>query len=821
MPQHLNTLVQNPVTEPLHLVKDDVSVHKFGGSSLANAQCIERVVEILKDNAKLSDLVVVSANGKTTDQLFLLLAKAQQVTEFDQQLAQVKANQQQLVNELLSETNEQQEQQELLSALDADINKIQQWQRNDELTSQRNNLLAFGEVWSARLLAKVINTKVCAANAIDAREVYILDSSNNFQLNESLSQKNLTNKKLDGQLNILTGFIASDEQGRTQTLGRNGSDYSATIAAHLLNASNTVLWTDIDGIYSADPRVVPNARKLHRLENSVAKELGRLGNPVLHANTLNPLATHNIHLHVASSFAPTITGTEIGAFGDIAKQEISVTHNNDLLYIHSDDFTTDILAQIELRFQPLYQCADQTCVVLSQQFSDLALQYLEQHELSFSQKPVSLIAIVGYNIASRGEIKARFKRALTGEPIAKFVGSDNGHSLLAFFDDACSVEFVNKVHSNVTKDSRNIGLVVAGLGNIGQRFLEMLPEQLSRVHALENLHLVGLATSKKALINTDGIDAKQALELFADNSKDYDNKQLVQWLEHHPYDELVLVDITPSSDFSDLYHDFFEQGIHVISANKSAGASNSANYQSLLKAMQSSNSKWLVNATVGAGLPINYALNDLIQSGDTVEEISGIFSGTLSLLFANFDGSVPFSQLLLDALEQGFTEPDPRDDLSGLDVQRKLLILARLAGYELELEDIDCENLVPEFAQSLGLTEFLQRANELDSYYADKLAQAQQQNGCLRYVARFIDVDNKITAKVGLEILANDHAFANLTPCDNVFLLKSVWYQDNPLIIRGPGAGRDVTAGGLHSDLVNLCKELAVTTKAVEIKGIN
>ncbi|TRX57869.1 bifunctional aspartate kinase/homoserine dehydrogenase II [Thalassomonas sp. M1454] len=817
MSQQLNKIATEASAEPLRVVPKEISVHKFGGSSLANAQCIERVVAILKDNANLSDLVVVSANGKTTDQLFALLANDNDESEFNQQLELVLANQQQLISELLSGQNEH----ELLSALSADIDQIKLWRSNIELAAQRNNLLAFGEVWSARLLAKVISTKICPANAIDARQVYILDSTNNFQLDESLSQQNLVNKKVTGQLNILTGFIASDEQGRAQTLGRNGSDFSATIAAHLLNASNTVLWTDIDGIYSADPRVVPNARKLHRLENSVAKELGRLGNPVLHANTLNPLATHNIHLHVASSFAPTITGTEIGAFGEIAKQEISVTHNNDLLYIHSDEFTADILAQIELRFQPLYQCVDQTCVVLSQQFVDLALQYLEQQQLSFSQKPVSLIAVVGYNIASRGEIKARFKRALTGEPIAKFVGSENGHSLLAFFDDACSVEFVNKVHNKVTKDTRNIGLVVAGLGNIGQRFLEMLPAQLTRVHALENVHLVGLATSKKALINTDGIDAKHAVELFSEQSKNYDNKQLVQWLEHHPYDELVLVDITPSSAFSDLYHDFFEQGIHVISANKSAGASDPENYHNLLAKMELSKSKWLVNATVGAGLPINYALNDLKQSGDVIEEISGIFSGTLSLLFANFDGSVPFSELLIDALEQGFTEPDPRDDLSGLDVQRKLLILARLAGYDLALEDIACENLVPEFAQKLELSEFLARANELDSYYGDKLAQAQQQNGCLRYIARFIDVDNKISARVGLEILPNDHAFANLTPCDNVFLLKSAWYQDNPLIIRGPGAGRDVTAGGLHSDLVNLCKELAVTTKAVEIKGIN
>lgn len=794
-----------------------INVHKFGGSSLASVQCIERVVDIIQSHANLCDLIVVSANGKTTDKLFSLLDSALSTVEFSEQLAQLKANHLELINGLLGPSQHA----ELVTELDADINSIAIWQQNQQLAVQRNNVVAFGELWSARLLASVLSQNVCAAHAIDARDVYILDSTNNFALQETLSQQKLWRHKAANKLNVLTGFIASDEHGQTQTLGRNGSDYSATIAAHFLNADNTTLWTDIDGIYSADPRIVPNARKLHRLENSVAKELGRLGNPVLHANTLKPLATHSIHLNVASSFDPSIIGTEIGAFGDIAKQEISVTHSNDLVYFHSDEFTVSLLEQIEYRFQPIYKCADNSCVVISQQFADLALQFLIEHNVNFSQKIVSLIAVVGYQIAQRGEIKARFKRALKHEDVSKFVGSENGHSLLAFFDQSCSVELVNKVHSKVSKDSRNIGLVVSGLGNVGKCFLDMLPSQLARVHALENVHLVGLVTSKKALVNTDGIDAEHALQLFAQHSKEYDHNQLVQWLENHPYDELVLIDITPSTQFSDLYHDFFARGIHLISANKSAGASSNENYQALLTAMQTSGSQWLANTTVGAGLPINYAINDLNQSGDNISEISGIFSGTLSLLFGKFDGSEKFSTLLLDALSQGFTEPDPRDDLSGLDVQRKLLILARLAGFELSLADIDCQDLVPEFAQNLPLAEFLARSNELDQFYSDKLTQAQQQNGCLRYVAKFVATDGKYSAKVGLEILPNDHAFANLTPCDNVFLLKSAWYQDNPLIIRGPGAGRDVTAGGLHSDLVNLCQELAVKTTAVEIKGIN
>ncbi|WOH36205.1 bifunctional aspartate kinase/homoserine dehydrogenase II [Thalassotalea fonticola] len=816
MQQQVQNIEYSASLNPLKQVEVTTNVHKFGGSSLANAQCINRVVEIIKNNAKLNDFIVVSANGKTTDQLFSLLECVDDKDQFTVQLEQLKNDQAALINELLDSSQAAQ----LLQQLDKDITFIDV-EFSNAFTSNRNDVLAFGELWSARLLATVLSHNVCQANAIDARNVFILDSTNNFQLNEQLSKQNINAEKLANHLNIFTGFIASDELGNSHTLGRNGSDYSATIAAHLLNAKNVTLWTDVNGVYSADPRIVNTARKLFRLENSVAKELGRLGNPILHANTLKPLTTHNIHLNVASSFEPQDSGTEIGAFGDIAKSEISVTHNNELIKIDSDEFDARILEQINTRFQPIYQCQNKTCFVISQQFADLALHYLQEQGIKFSIKNVSLIAVVGYQIANRGEIKARFKRALKHTDIAQFVGSSNGHSLLAFFEHESSVELINNVHSQVTKDSRNIGVVIAGLGNIGKRFLELLPAQLARVHALENVHLVGLATSKKALINTDGIEVNQALELFQKDGLAYNNQLLLEWLSHHPYDELVLVDITPSEQFSNLYQAFFEQGIHVISANKCAGSSSTATYNKLLSTQQSTGSQWLVNTTVGAGLPVNYAIKDLLNSGDTINEVAGIFSGTLSWLFSNFDGSLAFSELLQNALEQGFTEPDPRDDLSGLDVQRKLLILARLAGFELELEDIECQNLVPSSLINLSVDEFLTQANELDEYFADKLLEAKQQNGCLRYVARFSKTETGYRAKVGLEILANAHAFANLTPCDNIFLLTTNWYQDNPLIIQGPGAGRDVTAGGLHSDLVNLCRELAVKTKEVEIKGIN
>lgn len=812
------------------LAKHAIHVHKFGGSSLATPECILRVVEIIQKNCQLNDIVVVSANGKTTDQLFALYSLAQNAD------TDTSINQEQLVSQaiddllflqkaLIKQLLKPSYANQLISALEHDFKQLTTW-LNGNLSSHHNDILGFGEIWSARLLSALLNEKVCPSNSIDARDFLVIDNEQNCFVDQSLSAVKLKQRLQFGKLAVITGYICQDEKGRTCTLGRNGSDYSATIMASLVGALNVTLWTDVDGIYSADPRVVPSARKLHRLPNGVAKELGRLGNPVLHAKTLTPLVNesldHHCHLHVASSFDAQVTGTEIGKFGQIAKQELSVTYLNDLLLVQSQHFTGELLTKIQQEFSPI--CVDevQAQVVIRQDQQIALTQRVAGQHIQVKIQPVAIIATVGHKVSQRGDIKARFKRSLNSAKPLHIVSSENSHSIIAILPEPCSTELLNNIHHDMTKDARHIGVVVAGLGNIGQRFIELLPAQLNRVYSLENIHLVGLLSSKKALINNDGIDVHQALSLFKAGAQPYDHQQLLTWLTNHPYDELLVIDITPSEDFSLLYQDFLAQGIHIIGANKWAASSSTENYNQLINTADENNSIWLGNTTVGAGLPINYAINDLNNSGDKITAISGIFSGTLSWLFETYDGSTAFSTLLLDALEQGITEPDPREDLSGRDVQRKLLILARMAGFELSLDDIDCKNLVPTELQNLTTSEFLARANELDDFFLNALTNAKADDACIRYVATLsVDEKGKINAKVSLEVLPTSDAFASLTPCDNIFQISSHWYQENPLIIRGPGAGRDVTAGGLHSDLVNICQQLAHKQQQVKIKGIN
>ncbi|GAA6172622.1 bifunctional aspartate kinase/homoserine dehydrogenase II [Colwellia sp. KU-HH00111] len=824
-PRVSNTMPENK------LAKHANNVHKFGGSSLANAQCIARVLDIIRQNCQLNDIIVVSANGKTTDCLFALLALAQNTETVDLAdaltpwLSELVEQQQTLISTLLTEQNAKQ----LKQLLATDIEQLKQWLSSD-LVRHRNDILAFGELWSARLLSAALNEKICPSNSIDARDFLVIDNEQACEVDHALSRAQLKNHLQYGKLAVITGYICKDTREKTCTLGRNGSDYSATIIASLVGALNVTLWTDVDGIYSADPRVVPNARKLHRLPNGVAKELGRLGNPVLHAKTLTPLInerlSHHCHLHVASSFDAQVSGTEIGKFGQIAKQELSVTYLNDLILVQSRSFIGEaaavLLQEIAIEFAPVCIDSKQGFVVINQNLQADLQQWLDPKGIDLVFTTVAIIATVGHKVAQRGDIKARFKRSLKSAQPLHLVASENRHSVIAILTEPCSTELLNNVHHDMVKDARHIGLVVAGLGNIGERFLTLLPAQLNRVYALENLHLVGLLSSSKALINNDGIDVTQPLSLFKQEAKDYDNQQLLSWLSNHPYDELIVVDITPSEQFSLLYEEFFSRGIHVIGANKWAASSDTENYNKLIKTADKHNSVWLGNTTVGAGLPINYAIEDLNNSGDSITAIAGIFSGTLSWLFESYDGTTAFSTLLLAALEQGITEPDPREDLSGRDVQRKLLILARIAGFELSLDDIDCQNLVPTSLQNQSTPEFLSRAGELDDYFANALKDAHSKDCCIRYVARLsIDDFANINAKVSLEVLPKSDAFASLTPCDNIFQISSHWYQENPLIIRGPGAGRDVTAGGLHSDLVNICQQLAHKQNQVKIKGIN
>lgn len=420
---------------------------------------------------------------------------------------------------------------------------------------------------------------------------------------------------------------------------------------------------------------------------------------------------------------------------------------------------------------------------------------------------LALVALVGAGVTRNPLHTHRFWQQLKDQPIEFIWQSEEHISVVAVLRVGPTQHLIQGLHQSLFRAEKRIGLMLFGKGNIGSRWLELFARDQETLSARTGFEFVlaGVADSRRSLLSYEGLEASRALAFFDDEAVERDEESLFLWMRAHPFDDLVVLDVTASTPLAQQYLDFASHGFHVISANKVAGASDSQTWRQIRDAFTKTGRHWLYNATVGAGLPINYTVRDLRDSGDTILAISGIFSGTLSWLFLQFDGTVPFTELVDQAWQQGLTEPDPRADLSGQDVMRKLVILAREAGYNIEPDQVRVESLVPNNCQQGSVDHFFENGEELNEQMLQRLEAAQEMDLVLRYVARF-DANGK--ARVGVEAVRPEHPLASLLPCDNVFAIESRWYRDNPLVIRGPGAGRDVTAGAIQSDINRLAQLL-------------
>ncbi len=386
-------------------------------------------------------------------------------------------------------------------------------------------------------------------------------------------------------------------------------------------------------------------------------------------------------------------------------------------------------------------------------------------------------------------------------PVEFICEAESELSLVAVLRQAPVEKLVVGVHNQIFQAQKRVALVLCGKGNIGSSWLKLFAEQKEELEKRRgmNFELVAVVDSQTYWFDPQGIDPQTVLNRYHDEAiPNEDNSWLYKVGKLQGYDDAIVLDVTASKVLANQYLDIAEQGMHLISANKVAGSASTEYYNQVKDAFAKISRHWLYNATVGAGLPINHTVRDLRESGDEITALSGIFSGTLSWLFQQYDGSIPFSELVDLAWQQGLTEPDPRNDLDGSDVMRKLVILARESGLDVEPQSIRVESLVPEELRDISLDDFLDNSQLLNERLAERLAKAQKQDKVLRYVAR---LERNGKASVGVEALEKDHPLANLLPCDNIFAIESRWYKDNPLVIRGPGAGREVTAGAIQSDL--------------------
>lgn len=797
-------------------------LHKFGGSSLADARCYQRVVDIMADYSQPGDLMVVSAAGGTTNQLinWLTLSQHDRLSAHQVQQA-LRHYHSELIYGLLP-TNLAEP---LVTRLVCDLERLATLLDGKITDAVYAEVVGHGEIWSARLMAEVLTSHSLDARWLDARDFLRAERSAQPQVNEALSRQLLQSALAVNpqQRLVITGFICRNSAGETVLLGRNGSDYSATQIGALADVNRVTIWSDVAGVYSADPRKVKDACLLPLLRLDEASELARLAAPVLHTRTLQPVSASNIDLHLRCSYQPEQGSTHIERVLASGTGARIVTSHDDVGLIdihipHHDDFSVR-----QLEIEQLLQRAQMRPLAMGRHPDRNLLQLCYTSELiksawtllqnagvraSFQlREGMTLVALVGAGVSSNPLHCHRFWQQIQDQPVEFVWQSEEGISLVAVLRTSSTAHVVQGLHQSLFQAEKRIGLMLFGRGNIGSRWLTLFAREQERLAARTGFEFVlaGVVDSQRCLLNYEGLDTSNVLTVFDDMASEYKSESLFVWMQAHVFDDLVIIDVTASEHLAGQYLDFASHGFHVISANKLAGASNSQTYRQIRDAFAKTGRYWLYNATVGAGLPVNYAVRDLRESGDEILSISGIFSGTLSWLFLQFDGTVPFIDLVDQAWQQGLTEPDPRVDLSGQDVMRKLVILAREAGYEIEPDQVKVESLVSAERNSGPVDTFFDHADVLNEQMLERLQLAQEQGNVLRYVARF---DANGRARVGVEAVRPEHPLAALLPCDNVFAIESRWYRDNPLVIRGPGAGRDVTAGAIQSDINRLAQLL-------------
>ena len=817
------------------------TVHKFGGTSLADAECFQRVADIVLTQSGENRAVVVSAVGGITDLLFRLIENAAEREPIDELMTELRERYEVIVRELLSP----EEGSAFLDQFEIDLSDINSVLKALALVKSashrsRDMVSGFGELWSSRILSALLRTRTDCDQSIlcvDARDVLVVEAGEMGPIVcWKPTQKNLAttvSAEFDG-VAVITGYIARDLDGLQTTLGRNGSDYSASIFGALLGADAVHIWTDVNGVMSGDPRRVPEATVIDEISYSEAMELAYFGAKVIHPQTMAPAVAHAIPIQIRGTFNPSHPGTRITAATDQRQNLIKGVSGIDgvaLINLEGAGMigvpgTADRLfgalrdANISVMLISQGSSEHSICFAVPEGSAELVKTVVEKaFSVELSQGQIQsievttgcgVLAVVGDGMAGIPGVAGRFFRTLgsAGINVRAIAQGASERNISAVIDTKEMTRALRTVHASFYLSAKTVSIGLIGPGAVGSALLDQLAGEVSRLRNVFNLdlRLRAVGSSKSMLLDDQFIKLDDWRSLVESAGK----MNLEQFVDHVQAEHLphaVVIDCTAESDIADQYGEWLRRGIHVITPNKRAHSGPIEYYASLKNISQSANTHFLYEATVGAGLPVIQTLKDLVETGDEIESISGIFSGTLSYLFNVFDGKRPFSEIVREACSHGYTEPDPRDDLSGLDVARKAVILAREVGLDLELQEVHVESLVPEELIKAEVQEFLERLAEHDDALGKRYQSARQAGQVLRYVA---DLNIK-TRDVGVRLqeFPVDHPFASISLTDNIVQFVTRRYCKNPLIIRGPGAGPDVTAAGIFADLLRLCSMLS------------
>lgn len=817
-------------------LRDAWVAHKFGGTSLADAACLRQVATLLRDRPERHQAIVVSAMRGVTDGL---LGLAQSAASGDagwrQRHAAMRERHLDAARDLLGDAAAP-----CVAWLEAQFLELESLLNALAVLGTPGRevlerIQGLGEVYSARILADYLLSLGEQAACLDAREVLVVDHGD---LGVTVDWEQSARRLADWRLAhpqprvVITGFVARDAAGRSTILGRNGSDFSGAIFAALFDAVELHIWTDVDGVLSADPRLVPEAVSLATLSYHEAFELAYFGAKVIHPQTMTPALSRNLPVIIRNTFNPAFAGTRITAASDLSGPVKGLTLCPDLALLNVEGAAMIGVPGTAQRVFDALRHADVSVVMISQGSSEqsiccvvreneagraeLALRAAFEPELQRGQiqgvtltPGISVLAAVGDGMAGTPGVAARLFGALARAQVnvRAIAQGASERNISAAIDSRDATRALRAAHASFWLSPQTISIGVIGSGKVGAALLAQLRDAIPRLRreAGLDLRVRALANSRHMWLDelgTESGDWRAALEASRTDC-DLDKFAAHVHTDHLPH--AIIIDCSASDGVAAHYADWLAQGIHVVTPNKQAGAGPLSRYQAIREASLHSGARFRYEATVGAGLPVIQTLRDLIDTGDQLQSVEGIFSGTLAWLFNRYDGSQPFSALVLEALALGYTEPDPRDDLSGTDVARKLVILAREAGLSLSLDGVDVQSLVPPALADTTREQFLQRLPEADDDMHSRYLKARAGGKVLRYVAR---LDSAGKASVGLVEVPSDHAFAHLRLTDNIVQFSTRRYAENPLVVQGPGAGPEVTAAGVFADLLRVSAAL-------------
>ncbi len=720
------------------------TVHKFGGSSVADADCFRRVAQIVEGGGQRQAVVLSACRGVTDALLGLVTLAEQQDLSFDARLNDIRERHIQIAEAVLKPGSAAAYIAELKSDC-RDILGILQTVRQIRSAAQnvRDLVAGYGEIWSTRLFSVMLRERAALAGGVewlDARRVLVVEwgplgpmvhwDESRRRLHAEISPD------FSGAM-VITGFIASDTHGIQTTLGRNGSDFSASIFGALLDAREIHIWTDVDGVLSADPRLVPDAKVIDSLSYSEAMELAYFGAKVIHPQTMAPAVERDIRIWIRNTFAPDKSGTLICAQPDSKLQVKGITSIDNVALINLEGTGMIGVPGTAHRLFGALREENISVIVISQGSSEHSICFaipenqatraeqvirrafdseLRQGQIQSVEvdRGLSILAVVGDGMAGAHGVAAKVFSAL-GDAAVNVRAIAQGASernISVVIDGRGAAKALRAVHAGFYLSPHTVSLGVIGPGTVGKVLLDQLASQVERLRQNFNIDLRvrGIMGSRRMLLADGGIDLGNWRDRLKRDGVEADIEAFADFVHAEFLPHAAMIDCTASAEVAGRYRDWLAAGMHVVTPNKKANSGDLAYYRSLREARRAAGTHYLYEATVGAGLPVITTVRDLRETGDDIKSIEGILSGTFAYLFNTYDGTVPFSRIVAEARAKGYTEPDPRDDLSGMDVARKLIILGREMGLELELSGVQVESLVPRALANCSIEEFLRTA---------------------------------------------------------------------------------------------------------------